>query len=235
MSVPVSRFAKWLSKAARLIPAYMLALALFHPQASFAESHKVAAEPISDFTRAVQAVRDKNYQLALNLFEAEAEKSEYEAMYNLALLLKAGKGRPQNYVDALYWAYLAQLGGIELAGELAEEIEDRLSDKQLTPVLGRVAATLERRIETGEFDAIPQLAAYHHILLPEPDFEQAYLWYAIAVALNLPEVIELRDDMEDELEPDQVADLQEESTAIFNRLLTGGPIRPQQTEAKNEN
>ena len=48
-------------------------------------------------------------------------------------------------------------------------------------------------------------------------------------------MIELRDEMEDELEPDQIADLQEESTAIFNRLLTGGPIRPQQTEAENEN
>ena len=202
---------------------------------TMSESADLSARPTDEFSRGVQAVKDKNFQLAVNLFETAAGRSEYEAQYNLAYLLRHGKGRPQNYTDALYWVKLAQLGGIELAGELAEEIEDRLSDKQLTPVLDRVAATLERRIETGQFDAIPQLAAYHHSLLPEPDFEQAYLWYAIAVALNLPEVIELRDDMEDELEPDQIADLQEESTAIFNRLLTGGLIRPQQTEAENEN
>ena len=202
---------------------------------TMSESADPSASPTDEFSRGVQAVKDKNFQLAINLFETAAGRSEYEAQYNLAYLLRHGKGRPQNYTEALYWAKLAQLGGIELAEELAEEIEDRLTEKQLTPILDRVAATLERRIETGEFEAIPQLAAYHHSLLPEPDFEQAYLWYAIAVALSLPEVIELRDDMEDEVEPDQIAALQEESTAIFNRLLTGGPIRPQQTEAINEN
>ena len=202
---------------------------------TMSESADPSASPTDEFSRGVQAVKDKNFQLAINLFETAADRSEYEAQYNLAYLLRHGKGRPQNYTEALYWAKLAQLGGIELAEELAKEIEDRLTEKQLTPILDRVAATLERRIETGEFEAIPQLAAYHHSLLPEPDFEQAYLWYAIAVALSLPEVIELRDDMEDEVEPDQIAALQEESTAIFNRLLTGGPIRPQQTEAINEN
>ena len=202
---------------------------------TMSESADPSASPTDEFSRGVQAVKDKNFQLAINLFETAADRSEYEAQYNLAYLLRHGKGRPQNYTEALYWAKLAQLGGIELAEELAEEIEDRLTEKQLTPILDRVATTLERRIETGEFEAIPQLAAYHHSLLPEPDFEQAYLWYAIAVALSLPEVIELRDDMEDEVEPDQIAALQEESTAIFNRLLTGGPIRPQQTEAINEN
>ena len=202
---------------------------------TMSESADPSASPTDEFSRGVQAVKDKNFQLAINLFETAADRSEYEAQYNLAYLLRHGKGRPQNYTEALYWAKLAQLGGIELAEELAEEIEDRLTEKQLKPILDRVAVTLERRIETGEFEAIPQLAAYHHSLLPEPDFEQAYLWYAIAVALSLPEVIELRDDMEDEVEPDQIAALQEESTAIFNRLLTGGPIRPQQTEAINEN
>ena len=121
MSVPVASCSNWLAKNVCFLPAGMLALALFYTQTSFAESHKTAAEPMSDFARGVQAVKDKNYQLALNLFELEAEKSEYEAMYNLALLLKAGKGRPQNYVEALYWAYLAQLGGIEPAADIIDE------------------------------------------------------------------------------------------------------------------
>ena len=86
MPVPVASCAKGLAKAVCFLPAGMLALTLFYTQASFAESHKTAAEPMSDFARGVQAVKDKNYQLALNLFELEAEKSEYEAMYNLCLL-----------------------------------------------------------------------------------------------------------------------------------------------------
>ena len=201
---------------------------------TISESASTSEMPTDEFSRGVQAVKDKNFQLAVNLFETASKRSEYEAQYNLAYLLRHGKGRPQNYTEALYWVKLAQLGGIELAEDLADEIEGRLSEKQLSPVLDRVAETLEARIETGEFEAIPQLAAYYHSLLPEPDFEQAYLWYAIAVALSLPEVIELRDDMEDELEPDQIAELQDQSTAIFNRLLSGGPIRPPQTEATNE-
>ena len=180
-------------------------------------------------------VKDKNFQLAVNLFETAAHRSEYEAQYNLAYLLRHGKGRPQNYADALYWVLLAQLGGIEQAEELAEEIEDRLTEKQLEPVLAKVEDHLERRVETGEFEAIPQLADYHHAFLPEADYEQAYLWYAIAVALNLPEMTERRDEMEDKIEPEQIAVLQKKTTDIFNRLLEGGPIHQSKTEAANEN
>ena len=118
---------------------------------------------------------------------------------------------------------------------MAEEIENRLTEKQLGPILGKVEAHLESRIETGEFEAIPQLAYYHHALLPEADYEQAYLWYAIAVALNLPEMMDWRDEMEDEIEPDQIAALQTKTTDIFNRLLAGGPIRQKKAEAENEN
>ena len=149
--------------------------------------------------------------------------------------MRHGKGRPQNYADALYWALLAQLGGIEPAEELAEEIEDRLPEKQLETVLAKIEDHLERQIETGEFGAIPQLAYYHHALLPEANYEKAYLWYAIAVALNLPEMMELRDEMEDEIEPEQIAVLQIKMADIFNRLLAGGPIHQNKPEAENEN
>ena len=188
-----------------------------------------------EFSRGVQAVKDKNFQLAVNLFETAASRSEYEAQYNLAYLLRHGKGRPQNYEDALYWVMLAQLGGIELAEKLAEEIEDRLTEKQLESVLEKVEVHLEDRIETGEFEAIPQLAYYYHALLPEADFEKAYLWYALAVALNLQEVIELRKEMEDKIESEQIAVLQTQTTDIFNRLLAGEQIRGNKNGAGNEN
>ena len=101
--------------------------------------------------------------------------------------------------------------------------------------MAKVEDHLERRVETGEFEAIPQLAYYHHAFLPEADYEQAYLWYAIAVALNLPEMTERRDEMEDKIEPEQIAVLQNKTTDIFNRLLAGGPIHQSKTEATNEN
>ena len=225
MPVAVSSFAKWLGKAIPFLPAGMVALILFHPPVSFAESHKTAAEPISDFARAVQAVKDKNFQLALNLFEAEAEKSEYEAMYNLALLLKAGKGRPQNYVDALYWAYLAQLGGIEPAGDIIDDLADILDETRRAPILERVEAQLLKRINTGDFDAIEQYASFFTSLLEEPDYAKAYQWYAIAVALGLPEMTELRDDMESEIEVETIPELQAKTAELFEMLMNGQAIQ----------
>ena len=192
---------------------------------AYASGHKAAASTDSDFAKAVQAVRDKNYQLALNLFELEAQKTEFEAMYNLALLLKAGKGRPQNYVNALYWAYLAQLGGIELAEDVIDDLTDILDERQREPILARVEAQLVGRINKGDFDAIPQYADYFISLLEEPDYEKAYQWYAIAVALNLPNMMELRDDMESELETEKIPELQEISATLFNQLMSGQAIK----------
>ena len=225
MPVLVISLAKSSGKAAPLLAVSMVAAILCYPQISVAESHKTTAEPISDFARAVQAVRDKNYQLALNLFEAEAEKSEYEAMYNLALLLKAGKGRPQNYVDALYWAYLAQLGGIELADDIIDDLADILDETQRAPILERVEATLLRRINTGDFDAIPQYASYFTGLLEEPDYAKAYQWYAIAVALGLPDMTEFRDDMESEIDVEMIPELQAKTAELFNMLRDGQAIQ----------
>ena len=163
--------------------------------------------------------------MALNLFELEAEKSEYEAMYNLALLLKAGKGRPQNYLEALYWAYLAQLGGIEPAAEMIDELADILNETQRQPILEQVEAQLIKRINTGDFDAIPQYASFFTSLLEEPDYAKAYQWYAIAVALGLPEMTELRDDMETEVDMENIPKLQARTAELFNMLMNGQAIQ----------
>ena len=53
----------------------------------------------------------------------------HDAQHNLAVLLNAGKGRPRNYVEALFWSWQAQLGGIEDAEDLANDIVDLLPPK----------------------------------------------------------------------------------------------------------
>ena len=205
-----------------LAASFALVMAANHANAS---GHKATLSTDSDFAKAVQAVKDKNYQLALNLFELEAQKTEFEAMYNLALLLKAGKGRPQNYVNALYWAYLAHLGGIELAEDIIDDLTDILDETQRKPILARVEGQLVERINKGDFDAIPQYADYFISLLEEPNYEKAYQWYAIAVALNLQDMMALRDDMESKLETEKIPELQEISATLFNRLMNGEAIK----------
>ena len=76
------------------------------------------------FKEAVQAVKDKNYTDAIALFEEQAKLPRHAAQYNLALLLNAGKGRPRDYVDALYWSWQAQLGNI--AGRLIRNADGEI-------------------------------------------------------------------------------------------------------------
>ena len=92
----------------------------------------------SAFKEAVQAVKDKHYAHAITLFEEQAKLPRHDAQYNLAVLLNAGKGRPRNYADALYWSWLAQLGEIGDAEDLASDIVDLLPPKVADEVRSRV-------------------------------------------------------------------------------------------------
>ena len=59
------------------------------------------------FSEAVKAVKARDYSQALILFEQQANDAKHDAQYNMAVLSQAGKGRPRNYPDALYWGWLA--------------------------------------------------------------------------------------------------------------------------------
>ena len=145
------------------------------------------------FKEAVEAVKDKNYAHAITLFEAQAKMTRHDAQHNLAVLLNAGKGRPRNYVEALFWSWQAQLGGMEDAEDLANDIVDLLPPKVADEVRGRVGEALQARIDANDLNAIPQFANYHLTILAEPDYGNAYIWYSIAAAINLPETSDARD------------------------------------------
>ena len=128
------------------------------------------------FNKAVQAVKQKNYADALTIFEAQAEASQHDAQYNLAVLLHAGKGRPQNFQQALIWAWSAVLGGIEEAIELADELTDMIPEKALEEARESLRDKLQKRIDDGDRSAVMQFASYHTLILEEADFETAYVW-----------------------------------------------------------
>ena len=175
----------------------------------------------SAFKEAVQAVKDKNYTDAIALFEVQAKLPRHDAQYNLAVLLNAGKGRPRNYVDALYWSWQAQLGNIEDAEDLADDIVDLLPPKVADEVRSRVGKTLEARIEAGEISAIPQFANFHLKILAEPDYGNAYIWHSIAAALSLPGSSDARDDAESQLDSKDLVTLQTKTQKIFELSKSG--------------
>ena len=179
-----------------------------------------SAESHSDnkaFNAAVEAVKARDYSRALILFEQQANDAEHDAQYNMAVLSQAGKGRPRNYPDALYWGWLAQLGGIEEAEKIASEMLDILTEDDVEAVRVRVLENLQSRLENGEINAISQFADYHLKMLEEPDHGTAYIWYSIAVALNIPDVIDRRDNTESDIEAKELARLQTEANELFKK------------------
>ena len=170
------------------------------------------------FNEAVQAVKDKNVRHAAKLFALQAENNQHDAQYNLAILLEAGKGVPQDFTKALIWAWSAQLGGIEAAEELAEDLTSYLPDKSIEEVRGAVRARLEARIRAGSADAVSQFASFHLQMLDEPDYETAYIWFSISAALGLKGTLEARDDARDNVEGERLVDLQSEAGSIYESL-----------------
>ena len=170
------------------------------------------------FNEAVQAVKDKNFRHAVKLFSLQAENDQHDAQYNLAILLEAGKGAPQDFTKALIWAWSAQLGGIEAAEELAEDLSGYLPEKSIEEVREAVRARLEARIEAGSPDAVSQFATFHLRMLDEPDYETAYIWFSISVALGIEGALEARDDARDNVDDEKIIDLQSEAGMIYESL-----------------
>jgi TPR repeat protein len=182
------------------------------------------------FKEAVKAVKNKNYAHAITLFEAQAKMPRHDAQHNLAVLLNAGKGRPRNYVEALFWSWQAQLGGIDDAEDLANDIVDLLPPKVADGVRDRVGEALQARIDANDLKAIPQFANYHLTILTEPDYGNAYIWYSIAAAINLPETSDARDDAESQIDSKNLVELQMKTQTLFDKYK----FKPLPTKGKGE-
>ena len=170
------------------------------------------------FAEAIQAGKDRDFRHAIKLFRLQAEQNQHDAQYNLALLLEAGKGAPQNFSEALVWAWSAKLGGIEASSDLAEDLLDMLPEDAVDDVREKVKQRLEDRIDAGNAPAVYQLAHYHLEMVEEPDFEMAYIWYSISTAIGLPGSLEARDDARGNVDDEKIAELQDKACTIYESL-----------------
>ena len=169
---------------------------------------------------AVEAVRDKKYTIAVEHFEILAKQSQYDAQYNLALLMKQGLGIPQNYPEALKWTWLAHLGGVEKAQGLADMLLDIVPENRQNKTRDQVSDNLTSRIESGDLTALTQFARFHLDVLVDPDYETAYSWYSVAAALKMPGGIRGREGVIDEVDPEKLVELQDQATEIFKNLTS---------------
>ena len=172
------------------------------------------------FKVATDYVKEKKYTEAVSIFKELARNNEHDAQYNLAFLISSGKGITKNYSEALFWAFLSQLGKIEKAEELTEDLIDVVPEKVLKDVREKVLERLLTRFESKDMGVLTQLGDFYLLILEEQDFENAYLWYNVASALGVQNSAEIRDKVEKELEPDTIVKMQNASRKRYKEFTS---------------
>ena len=181
------------------------------PILGWAEGHA------TQFNDAVQAVRDKNYGVAYDGFLSLAEEADHDAQYNLAVLLRKGLGHPANYAQSLKWVWLAKMGGNAKSSKLCEELLELVPADTQEIVRMQVKKMLDSRFENGDSKVILQLADYHLSVIVEPDFKSAYALRALAAAIGVKKAVELRNEIEGELEPADLIEAQKIAAELFTQ------------------
>ena len=169
----------------------------------------------SEFSKAVELIKEKQFIAAFDIFLRLAEAHDHDAQFNTAVLLRKGIGRPSNYPEALKWAWLAELGENLRAAELSAELIDLIPEEELDKVRNQVKAVLQSRMDAGDSLAILQMANFHLIVLAEPDYKNAYALRSLAAAINIKAASTLRDEIEPELEPKDLVEAQTLAKKLF--------------------
>ena len=170
------------------------------------------------FKMATDFVKERKYSDAVSIFRELSKNDEHDAQYNLAFLISAGKGITKNYSEALFWAFLSQLGKIEKAEELTEDLIDIVPEKVLKDVREKVLEHLLVRFDNRDRAVLTELGDFYLLVLEEQDFENAYIWYNVASALGIENSSDIRDKVEKELEPDTIVKMQEASRKRYEEF-----------------
>ena len=170
---------------------------------------------VDAFDLGVEAVRAGDINVAFEHFEPLAQDGDPRAQFNLATLLKAGRGMPQNYTEAMKWATLARIGGIGRAVSLTDKLSGFVPEAEMETVRNEVQALLLAFLDDGKRDAILQYALFNLEVLPEPDLETALRWQLIAAALDIEGAAEKRNETAAQLAQDVILQVQRETTEFF--------------------
>ena len=181
------------------------------------------------FKMATDFVKERKYSEAVSIFRELAKNDEHDAQYNLAFLISAGKGITKNYSEALFWAFLSQLGKIEKAEELTEDLIDIVPEKVLKDVREKVLEHLLVRFDNRDRAVLTELGDFYLLVLEEQDFENAYIWYNVASALGIENSSDIRDKVEKELEPDTIVKMQEASRKRYEEFTEETVIESEKT------
>tara|TARA_Y100001960_G_scaffold207001_1_gene216120 strand:+ start:745 stop:1401 length:657 start_codon:yes stop_codon:yes gene_type:complete len=209
---------------------FSLLLILIIPSVGFSDENeelaKADSQTFEEFTKAVNAVKEKNYELAADIFEKLAEDGDIDAQFNYAILTRNGLGRAQNYSQALYWSWLSFAGGLEKADKVLEKILELVPEAAHQEIRDKVSVFILNKINIGNRKALLHYGKFYLDILPEEDYNKAYLFYTIASAFGDLEAKEKRDIILENVDNEQIVEIQQKASLMFEKLRKGEKIEP---------
>ena len=209
---------------------FSLLLILLIPSFGFSDENeeltKIENQTIEKFTEAVNAVKEKKYELAADIFEKLAEEGDIDAQFNYAILTRNGLGRAQNYSQALYWSWLSFAGGLEKADKVLEKILELVPEAAHQEIREKVSVFILNKINSGDRKALLHFGKFYLDILPEKDYNKSYLFYSIASAFGELGAKEKRDSILEDVDNEKIVEIQQQASLMFEKLRKGEKIEP---------
>ena len=188
-------------------------------------------ENYEKFSEGVKAVKEKEYTIAADLFEPLAINGDIDAQYNLSILIRNGLGRPQNFGLSLKWAWLSYTGGFEKAKTvLIDKLLTFVPEENLEEIRNEVLKYILKSINEGNRGSLNQIGKYYLEVIEIPNYEKAYVFYSISVAFGDTEIKDIRDEVLDNINNENIMNIQKITNDFFEILREGDNISLKQLD-----
>ena len=185
---------------------------LIYNNPSYGNSHN------NDIKNVYEHLRNKQFSKAINELKNLSEKNKSNAQLLYAKILYSGEITTQDFEMSYFWANTSKLGGLKKSSNILDKLNNLIDDENKIKINDKIKIFLEKLALSGNKLAIVQIAKWNLELSPEPNFENAYKWYNIAVALGIKSAKIKRDEMIENIENQRLFEIQKESIKIFNEI-----------------
>ena len=163
-------------------------------------------------------LRNKQFTEAINKLKDLSEQNKPKAQLLFAKILYSGEITTQDFEMSYFWANTSKLGGLKKSSNIISKLNDLIDEENKVKINEKIKMFLNKSALSGDKLAIVQVAKWNLELSPEPNFENAYKWYNIAVALGIKSAKIKRDEMIENIEKQRLFEIQKESIKIFNKI-----------------
>ena len=183
---------------------------------SYSNNHNNNLENVYDH------LRNKQFTEAINKLKDLSEKNKPEAQLLYAKILYSGEITTQDFEMSYFWSNTSKLGGLKKSSNIINKLNNLIDEENKLKINEKIKVFLNKSALAGDKLAIVQIAKWNLELSPEPNFENAYKWYNIAVALGIKTAKIKRDEMIKIIEKQRLFEIQKESIKIFNIIKNLG-------------